>query len=64
MPAEVEPVDPKTKIDEKCGQGCTAVWATYKQCEARIEDKVVATPALPLARALALARAPALHAIT
>ena len=36
--AEAE--DPKTKIDAKCGEGCTAVWAVYKECEARIEEKV------------------------
>ena len=36
--AEAE--DPKIKIDAKCGDGCTAVWAVYKTCEARIEEKV------------------------
>jgi len=39
VPQEVEAVDPKSAVDEKCGLGCVAVWEKYEACASRIEEK-------------------------
>ena len=40
QPKEVEAVDAKPGLEEKCAPGCAAAWDIYKKCEQRIEDKV------------------------
>ena len=34
-----DPVDPKPAIEKTCEPNCAGVWATYKKCEVRIEEK-------------------------
>ena len=48
--ATSEPVDTKPAVDKKCSPHCTHAWEVYKQCEARIEEKVRAHASCRAAR--------------
>lgn len=50
VPQEPEVNDVKEGIDKKCHGGGAVAWETYKKCEARIEEKVARTLALPARR--------------